>query len=310
MGKYRRPKQNRQKSVISISRYTQKAWLRSYPSSDEEEWQEQTHPENVYDFVSTAFSVLEDNDYEVSDKELVRIVTLDEKYYDYIKEKGLEDTSQQRAQYAAYCQYTNKELFEMAQKAGLDKAYTLLTIPVVMIRKEISVQSTNFKLTNEQIDKLTNYLEKIHGKGNVFVFGNFVEISEIVNNKQKFFVNGNLYFEKGIRFDLTEYRKQRYDNAINVAFLGIPFLIKSPIKKMVWKMDEFERMFTSLKYVPDLLETFTQEEFEVFRIEAPNFDETDIYKEIVDTGNLNVIPMQVALYELDEVIQDLINNFI
>ena len=49
---------------LNITRYTEKSWLKSYPSSDSDEWRERTVPENIYDFISNTFIMLENSDFD------------------------------------------------------------------------------------------------------------------------------------------------------------------------------------------------------------------------------------------------------
>lgn len=264
-------------SHMNVTRYPEDVWMKEYPESNHNEWYDRTLPWNIYDFLS---NILIDCDENGIDANGVTMVTLDEDYYKYIKENNLENNQKTRCDYAKDNPYTKQQLFEKAKEKGLDKAYSLCSILIAKIFPYNIPKSTSYKLSEEHVEYLTKYLEKVYGNGNVYVYGNLMKPEKIVEDEDKIISNGNLYFEKGIRFEMKEYRKQYYEKDEQLTFLCIPFLIKSPVEKIDFTKEEFDKIFEDFKYTPDLLIKLSQEDFKEFGIKAQDFYNTRVYREI------------------------------
>ena len=294
--------------VFNITRYTLKSWMKIYPSSDENNWAAVNYPENIYHFLDNAVNVIE-TEMELNPDDLIRVVTIYDDYFKYLKENNLVDSQEVRTQYASIYPFTDNDLLKKAKKSDMMRAYTLLTIPVIYFSEKNNNKSTNYLLTQEQKEKLTIYLEKIHGKGNVYVYGNFIGIDHIINDEEKIIANGNLHFEKGIDFELFDYKKQRYASSINLAFLGMPFLVKVPVNKCVFKMSELTDILNDHKYNPEYISSFTSEEFFTYNIKAINFEDTNIFDELSKDDNISIVPIELPTFELDEFIDNVVNQF-
>ncbi len=298
---------NKSSKIFNLIRYNQKAWMTSYPSSNEVQWYSITQPDNVYDFIDTAITGIENEDIELADNDIINVVTLDNNYFSFLKENNLEDCPENRMDYPLTLNFSNKDLMKLAKDNDFLRAYSLLTIPVVVI-KEKTVSSTNYNLDNEKIEQLTKYLEKIHGKGNVFVYGNFIPLSIIKSEMEKIIANGILYFEKGIRFEMPYYRKQKYDEKVNLIMLGIPFLVKSPVKKMSFKLSEINRIFNNPKYMPDLIAQLDSNELSKYGINAESFETTQFFKDISKNPELNIAPVELPVYDIEQFIDEVISQ--
>ena len=294
--------------VFNIIRYTLKSWMKIYPSSDENNWAAVNYPENIYHFLDNAINAIE-TEMELYPDDTIRVVTIDEDYFEYLKENNLVDNQEVRTQYATEYPFTDTDLLKKIKENDMLRAYTLLTIPVIYLSEEVNNKSTNYLLTQEQKEKLTQYLEKIHGKGNIYVYGNFIGIDHIIEDESRIIANGNLHFKKGINFELFDYKKQRYAGPINLAFLGIPFLAKVPINKCVFKMSELTEIFNDCKYNPEYVSNLTSEEFSIYNIKAINFEDTSIFDELSQDDKISIVPIEVPTYELNEFLDNIINQF-
>ena len=292
----------RDKKKFYLARYTKKVWLDSYGKEAEADWYNYNCPDNIYNYLEFMIDMLEGGGVEIGNNDEFHIFTLNDEYLKYLKDNGIENTADVRAKYPASVDYNEKQLFKMAKDEGMMCAYTLLTIPVIMHREETSYKSTSYKLDESQIERLTTYLEKIHGKGNVFVYGNFLGLDNIQEDCEKIVANGKLFFEKGIRFDLSDYRKQRYGRMSNMAYLGIPFLVKTPVKKIIYTYAEIDQMLNDINYMPDNISALEQEDFVKYGINTINFEDTSVHEELEESGDLSVIPAQVSIYDLADFI--------
>ncbi len=293
--------------IFNLIRYSKKAWMKSYPSSDEAQWYSITQPDNVYDFIDTAITGIENEDIVLSDNDVINVVTLDDNYFTFLKENNLEDCPENRMNYPMQLNFSNKDLVKLAKDNDFMRAYTLLTIPIVVIKESV-VNQTNYILSKEQIDELTAYFETIHGKGNVFFYGNFIALADIKREMEKIIANGILYFEKNIRFEMPQFRKQRYGEKVNLIMLGIPFLVKAPVKKMSFKLSEIDRIFNNPKYVPDLITSLTAGDSTKYNANIKYFDETNIYKKLSKNKEFNVAPIELPVYDIEQFIDEVISQ--
>ena len=298
---------NKVSKIFNLIRYNQKAWMTSYPSSDKAQWYSITQPDNIYDFIDTAITGIENEEIEISDDDVINIVTLDDNYFAFLKENNLEDCPENRMNYPLTLKFSNKDLMKLAKDNDFLRAYTLFTIPIVVIKEGI-VNQTSYNLDEEKIEKLTAYLEQIHGKGNVFVYGNFIPLADIKHDMEKIIANGALYFEKNIRFEMPQYRKQRYEEKVNLIMLGIPFLVKAPVKKMSFKLSEINRLFNNPRYTPDLTTSLTSDDLRKCNLNVKGFEETEIYKTLSKSKEFNIAPIQLPVYEIEQFIDEVISQ--
>ena len=266
-----------------ITRYSKDAWLKCYPESSEEEWEERQTPDSLYDYIDLQEYLL-DKEFENP----IKIVTLDEEYFDWLGNK--ENNYKSRLEYAYLV--SDEDAYRLLKKNNFDKEEMIRLMPVIII-KDNSISSDVSKL--ELPDDYRQLIENNYKKSlecDVCVSPFLIDAS--------FFYDIDKDLEDYLLEDLEDYEANvlKYNRwALNVKninsnliFACIPVIIHSRHKSAIFDYDSYE---TACAVEP---ETKLIEDFEEgFELKVINYD-------------FSIAPNLLAFDEVEEYFSDLFNR--
>lgn len=168
----------------NISRYTLDMW-ESAQGGNEENFIEREMP---FDLLLYAYSVMQMSlEYNtITEKDLerlkeVQIVTIDEEYTVWLKERGFEDNQENRLRYINTVD--KKTADRLLRKNDMDWTYTLCLIPIVVFFPQVAPEKTYWKMTKNGRLKAQEELEKLYGEGNVYIPGVICSLDTILEKE-------------------------------------------------------------------------------------------------------------------------------
>ena len=154
-------------AMINITRYTYDAWMQTYPESNKEEWEKVASPDDPFEY---AYSIRER--LRLRQDQNLRIVTLDEEFFAWLKENGLENSEETRIKYIN--EVSDEAALRLLNKQEYNKPVYLFGISLTVSSFPDPIEEKEIELSSDIRNGLRNYFEALFGEGNVFVSKYFV----------------------------------------------------------------------------------------------------------------------------------------
>lgn len=219
-------------TVNNISIYTLDTWKR-IQGGDEESYYNMECPGELLTFL---YGICREQDIISTDKNgnevihkgipdtlEIRPVVIDEEYYEYLNKAKLEDTQQHRLQYIT--SFSDENAKRLLKKNRLNWALTVFTIPICVIMESPFSEETFFSLDKEK-EQMTNILETVYGKGNVYVPGYICHANYLKDCEDDLLQQAYTYFHDGVETTIGKYKRQLNNRTANIAFYFVPFIVK------------------------------------------------------------------------------------
>lgn len=262
---------------LTFTRYTKEAWLRCYPESNENEWEEVQQPYSVSDFLKKQFEILEYKGFCTDHIEEIHIITLDEEYFDWLEKEGLENTEDSRKLYRV----PEKDSDRLMRKHRMDRDYKVMFLPVSTFLKG---NVKEYVLSQNTAGKIREYLRNVYGKGNVWFPGYVLNCQNLLFDISKFQRIGVTCMEEKKKISLGEYESAEVKNAasenwdetfINPTLTLLPFLVKGTFDRSVIRLNEKEEEAVEADFPED--HDFDFEGFGVEKMLRKDFHAHDVY---------------------------------
>lgn len=215
---------NNSASAVIALRYTFDAWSKTYPELGAAEWEDYNCPDNYVDyFAGILYENKEIEKQSAEDENFAFIqVVIDDEYFEWLENEEKENTSENRILYGLTL--TKEDRIRLISKNKMDRSYTVLCIAISSI-DENPKKEMNIKLSDLTKEKLITYLEKIYGKGRVFLPGYVVFQEDFVNVNYMFTNMAKIYFELGKVHEIEEFECQDNSSLYKLLELCIPVVI-------------------------------------------------------------------------------------
>lgn len=251
---------------LSIIRYTKSAWEKLFPKSSDEEWKEKNYPENIYDLTTYYVIRRVANNPEILDylKE-IKVLTIDDQYLNWLEEKGL--THSEKSVFLYVENRDNSFWDQRLQESQMNEQTHILGLSFTSLITNAKNNRTQYRLSQEAIDKLADFIKTKYKTDNVYIPGWIIKGSDTAKYTQSIDVMANEYFNNHRRIRLGQCEEQAYsDEEMANGFIPLPFFIPIVYKVNVTKhnhhvcsedIDEQEKY----EYSPNLIH-FTDSEME------------------------------------------------
>lgn len=227
-------KKNNQKKVLpdmeeaSFAMYTREAWFRCFPDSTESQWCARGNDDAV------DLAVLQNIQYlnsqgvcDINKLKEFRIITVDDEYFSWLEEKGLQDGDEERTRYIS--QVDDEAAERLWKKNGMGKIYTCCCLVCTLLGVDLTKNTTtHFHLSLEEQESLRSHLEKVFGQGKVWISRQFLHPSDFIHEQQEFWQEGRIWLKEGHSFSRKGFDEQQNKNPeINVLNLCLPVVVSS-----------------------------------------------------------------------------------
>ena len=217
--KYSETKMNAENQAVLITRYTKDAWEKVTGKS-EDEWKVVTFETNA---IYSANILLAEQNIDAKDFSEIRMVTIDQEYFDWLKARNLKENPKNRSLYCV--SMSEEKATELMKKYHYDQVLmmTFFFIPVCHMKNNFP-SLTSFS-AKEIKGEVTEILEGVYGKGNVYVSEYFIRPEDYAHNQTQINSLALHYFEEGQNVRLMKYEDQRYDESKFCHDLVLPVYI-------------------------------------------------------------------------------------
>lgn len=283
----------------NITRYTYDAWKKCFPQSNYTQWYDQTHPDNILDFLEDSSNTI-GKQYSSVKKTKFKVITINKEYFQWIKENRMEDSQDTRISYAN--QMTAQTAKKLLKEEKMNTDYQILFLYGVVTLKEY--KDTNIILPELLIQKISQYLSTIFRSQEIFIPGYVLKTETVIEHSDKLLNLAKAYFEDHQRVKLGMMEKQEYIKGTNIALYFIPVIFKKEFDEALFAYEDIYGKEDALYERYSELITFDKEGFSEFGINGiKEFNETNISQEINKSFYPNRIEIIPNLINLSEVLK-------
>lgn len=176
----------------NITRYTYDAWKKCFPQSNYTQWYDQTHPDNILDFLEDSSNTIGKH-YSSIKKTKFKVITINKEYFQWIKENRMEDSQDTRISYAD--QMTAQTAKKLLKEEKMNTDYQILFLYGVVTLKEY--KDTNIILPELLIQKISQYLSTIFRSQEIFIPGYVLKTETVIEHSDKLLNLAKAYFDEG-----------------------------------------------------------------------------------------------------------------
>lgn len=236
--------------------------------------------------------------------ECVRVCTLDEEYIEWLNDIGLKHNEENAGQYISAM--SDEDALRLLRKNEFDNEYTACVIPLVLDADMYLNQKTNFKLDELSVKLLQRYLDRIYGKGTVYVPGYILSCENVFDpdTPERLIDFAKEYEESGMQIRYDEWNYQdNYIDVIDIAddvdgrqlIVLIPFVVHAKIDTPYIDIAN-----VSLAESPQMLYSFTKSDMYDCGIDnVPDIWDTRFFEHLAENINFTrLIARPIEIYSM------------
>ena len=233
----KKEKEKKKRDDLIIARYTYDAWMKCYPNSSYEDWENIMSPRSIFDFIMTIENnISEKLELTLEDFKSILIKTIDENYFEWLKENGLEHNDKNIQKYTNEMPIENAD--ELIKSNNMNVDDSLCFLHITAAGENDFGNNTEFYMNDEAQKSLELYLKSIFEDSEIFVPGYIMAAEMAHNSAETVAEQGNLYFKNGIKKLSNRYKKQTYQYTnINFAQFYIPYIVRNKFNAKIKTKD-------------------------------------------------------------------------
>ena len=263
----------------NVPRLTYEAWKKIFPDKPIDIWEESMNINDLFTFLVIEKELILSNFYlrEGQPFPKMRIIVIDDEYFDWLKANGEEHTDESLVRYLDM-ERTDEDAFRLLKKHGWDKDYIQMGMPVIILNQKGGRTSSNYKLSKETTEKLKDYLEKVYVGKDVFLTGQILNQEEWFDEEGMYLNIAKAWFEEQQKVTVGKWDSQSHGSRkINLYELVIPFVVRRQHHTAVFDISEMQKDVEN--YIPEI--NLNKEVFAVMHSDAEDFTDSELEKQIV-----------------------------
>ena len=218
-------------------RYTTDAWSKCRPDSNKEEWKYLNVPNETDLFLMAHFDFLKENGYDMKNS-VVHMIVIDEEYFEWLKQNGMEHSSESMEKYADTLTTENRTRLMIKNHMQYSDSIAFLSIGI--FKSDGLGPSTEFNVFHIN-EKLRNDLEDLYYPQKVYVPGYVLKSDTARESRERLLDMADVYFTQGKYICLGQWQKQIYHcTSANVLNLYLPYVIRNQLKNASVRYSDIE----------------------------------------------------------------------
>lgn len=202
-------------------------------------WNNSFYPNNVIEFVTNI--AYKNHKARRKDKaDNIKIVTLEDSFYDWLQTKDLTESMNACAEYGA--QFSDEDLLSLMKKTKMDVSYSVSALEIAFVfPKEIGEGMLHYSLSENVCSTIKEYLQSVFTDSNeIFVPGILMNTEEFRQEEDKLINLAKTYVETGQAGKYFEFERQIVpDSSSKSIVLCIPYVVYEKHTSAIFDLKSF-----------------------------------------------------------------------